>query len=180
MRTGHTRESIRTSHGTLHGPRMGIYTGRTWESTWATHGNLHGPHTGHCTGRTWESTWATHGPPHGIPDAGRGIWHRDLRKAVSQVVVFQIVAVYCSADPPRKAGVCGCSFRSFLIFNELLHRIPPTGVNLLQDGPRGWNHVSHNALGFSHIEMTRFRTSCFGKGVGISHAVSVYYSMHCK
>lgn len=154
---GHTRESTRASHGTLHGPHMGIYMGHTREST-------------------RDSTR----DPHGIPDAGRRIWHRDLLKAVSQVVVFQAVAVYCSADPPRKAGVCGCSFRSFLIFNELLHRIPPTGVNLLQDGPRGWNHVSHNALGFSHIEMTRFRTSCFGKGVGISHAVSVYYSMHCK
>lgn len=158
---GHTRESTRTSHGNLHG-------------------NLHGPHMRICTDLTWESARDSHGTPHGILDAGRGLWHRDLREALSQVVVFQTVAVYCSADPPRKEGVCRCSFRSFLIFNALLLNIPPTGVNLLQDGPRVGNHVSHNAMGFSHIEITRFRTSCFRERVGTSPVVSIYYSAHCK
>ena len=146
----------------------------------ATHGNLHGPHTGICTGLTWDSARDSHGTPHGIPDAGRGLWHRDLREALSQVVVFQVVAVYCSADPQRKAGVCGCSFRSFLIFNELPHYIPPTGVNLLQDGPRVGNHVSHSAMGFSHIVITRCRTSCFRERVGTSPTVSIYYSGRCN
>ena len=158
---------------------------RTSETcAWATHGNLHGPHLRICMGLTWDSTWDSHGTPHGtphgIPDAGRGTWHRDLREALSQVVVFQAVAVYCSADPLRKAGVCGCSFRSFLIFNELPHYIPPTGVNLLQDGPRVGNHVSHNAMGFSHIEITRCRTSCFRERVGTSPTVSIYYSGRCN